>query len=202
MFLGNIVSERSIIVSDLFNVISDIRNIDDRVPTLIIGWDFSKRIFSDTKLSILDKKINKNISWTFTKKEKRIDYEKDLESFIKYCLNSINNRINYQYINILTADYKIIKNLIKKVTSTEISYIYVCKNAFIYIYSNGNVIGIDFNSIDYLYIDRKKIYKILYGRGNKIFFNNSFLPSGINENIENRQRIIPYLYEIQNGKQL
>lgn len=202
MFLGNIVSENSIIVSSLFNVVNDINNIDDRVPTLIIGWDFSKRIFSGVKLSILDKNINKNTSWTFTKKEKRVDYEKDLDNFIKNCLNYINNKINYQYINILTSEYKIIKKLIEKLTSTEISYIYVCKNSFIYIYSNYNVIGIDFNCLDYLNIDRKKIYKILYGKGNKIFFNNSFLPSGINENIENKQRIIPYLYEIQNGKQL
>lgn len=198
MFLGNIVSENKINIDCLFNISHNIDNINKEIPTLIIGWDFCKSIFSDLNLSILDKKINENTFWTFSKKEKRIDYEKDLKFFYEKCINSIGKNVKYRYINILTCGLNIIKNIIKKIHSNESVYIYIYNNSFIYIYVDNEIIGIDFNSIDYLNINRKKIYKILYGRNNKVFFNEEFLSIGVKEITNNNKRIIPYLYSIKN----
>src|ERR1035441_439311 len=86
MYLGNIISEQPVKQNGLFFIINNLENVNREIPTLVIGWDFSKRIFNGSKLSILDKKIDKNISWTFTKKEKRVDYEKDLKFFMKNSL--------------------------------------------------------------------------------------------------------------------
>jgi len=198
MFLGNIISEQPIKQNGLFFITDNIENVNRDIPTLIIGWDFSKRIFSGAKLSILNKNIDKNTSWTFTKKEKRIDNEKDLNVFTKNSLKSIENRVKYHYINILTEKCSTVKNLIKKLTSGEVCYIYIHRNSFIYIYCGDVIIGLDLSSIDYLKIDRKKIYKILYRNENKVFFSDDFLSKEIKENIDNNNRIIPYLYAIKN----
>src|ERR1035441_5178423 len=109
MFLGNIISEQPVKQNGLFFITNNLENVNREIPTLVIGWDFSKRIFNGSKLSILDKKIDKNISWTFTKKEKRVDYEKDLKFFMKNSLLSAENRFKYQYVNALTEKYETFK---------------------------------------------------------------------------------------------
>lgn len=200
MYLANIVSETNIDNNGLFNITNNLNNIIREIPTLIIGWDLSKRLFSDRKLSILEKKIDNNISWTFSKREKRIDFEKDLDFFVKNTFKSIEIRVKYKYINILTAKFSIIKKLIKKLTSNEMSCIYIHKNAFIYIFIDNKIIGIDFNFIDFLNIDRKKVYRILYSNGNDLIFSYDFLPKEISNNLDNNYKIIPYLQAIKNDK--
>lgn len=200
MYLGNILTEDKLKESKLFNYISSLADIDERIPTLIIGWDFSKRLFSDRKLNILDKNIDKNISWTFTKRERRIDFEKDLNIFTKNTLKIAEKQVKYEYVNILTLTYNNTKKLLENLTYGEVSYIYIHKNSFVYSYTNGGVIGIDLNMIDYINIDRKKIYKVLFSNGNKVIFSDEFLTRDIRENIENNYKIIPYLYAIENDK--
>lgn len=199
MYLANIVSENYIQENNLLNFVKSLNEIDKRVPTLIIGWGFSKLLFPDRKLNILTKRIEDNISWTFTKRERRIEYEKDTKSFIMNILKNAEKKINYQYLNILTCSIYDIKNLIKNLINSDISYIYIHRNSFIYIYNNGNVIGIDFNMIDYLNIDRKKVYKYLYHGKNIVFFSDNFLNDDVRENINNN-KIIPYLYLIQDDR--
>lgn len=199
MYLANIVSENYIQENNLLNFVKSLNEIDKRAPTLIIGWGFSKLLFPDRKLNILTKRIEDNISWTFTKRERRIEYEKDMKSFIMNILKNAEKKINYQYLNILTCSIYDIKNLIKNLINSDISYIYIHRNSFIYIYNNGNVIGIDFNMIDYLNIDRKKVYKYLYHGKNIVFFSDNFLNDDIRENINNN-KIIPYLYLIQDDR--
>ena len=198
MFLGNIISEQPVKQNGLFFITDNLENVNREIPTLIIGWDFSKRVFSGTKLSILNKMIDKNTFWTFTKKEKRIDYEKDLKFFMKNSLISAEKRIIYQYVNVLTDKCEIIKNLIKKLTYGEVCYIYIHRNSFIYIHYRDTIIGVDLNSIDFLKVDRKKVYKILYRNGNKVFFSDDFLSKEVKENIGDNNIIIPYLYAIKN----
>lgn len=200
MYLGNILTEEKLKESNLFNYVNKFSDIDKKIPTLIIGWDFCKRLFNDKKLNILDKSIDKNTSWTFTKRERRIDFEKDLSFFTKYAIKIAENRIKYEYFNILKLSYNNAKKILKNLTYGEVSHIYIHKNSFVYSYTNGSVIGFDLNMIDYLNIDRKKIYKVLFSNGNKVTFSDEFLDKSIRENIENNYRIIPYLYAIENDK--
>lgn len=200
MCIGNIVSEIPIKDNWLFNITNDINKIDKNIPTLIIGWDFSKRIFKNKKLSILNKKIDDSIFWTFSKKEKRVDYEKDFDFFVKNSFFLTKKRIKYHYFNVLTSNLKKTKKILKILNSDKVCYIYILKNSFIYIYVNDMIIGVDFNSIDFLKIDRKRIYKHLYKNGNKVIFNDDFIPMEIKENISDNQKIIPYLFAIKNGK--
>lgn len=199
MFLGNIVSKLKIECDDLFNVTDDYNNIIEGLPTLIVGWKDVKEIFENKrKISILDKRIDNNLYWTFTKYERRIDYDKDIEFFIKYCIKLIENDIEYEYLNLLTNRYSRVKKLIKYLTSKNVSYIYIYKNSFIYIFSKNKIVGIDFNAIDFLKINRKKVYKILYSNNNKLFFSDDFLTK-TTRLIIRQNKIIPYLYFLKHN---
>lgn len=195
MFLGNIVSKSKTDLNKFFYLTDNIKDIKDGIPTLIIGWDFTKSLFSDQKLSILNKNISKSVFWTFSKTERRVDYERDIDNFISLCIKTVEKNLKYQYINILTDPKENIKKIIKNGIKTGSCYIYIYKNSFIYALFNGSVIGIDFNMIDFLNIDRKKIYSRLYKKADEIIFNDNFLPKQIKENIKGNNKIIPYLYE-------
>lgn len=196
MYIGNIIIEQPI-ENGLFNVTDKILKIDKNIPTLIIGWELSKKIFSDRKLSILENRIDNNIYWSFSKNENRYKFEEDYNLFVNKCLDNAKSTLKYKYINILNCSYYDIKNTINILSSNDISYIYIHKNSFIYIYNKNEIIGLDFNAIDYLGIERKKIYKRLYGINNKIIFNDDFIDKKIRKYIFENKKIIPYLYAIQ-----
>jgi len=201
MFLGNIVTQIDFKTNQLFKIVNNLGEIEKELPTLIIGWEFTKLIFNENKPSILEKQISDNLYWTFTKKERRVDFEEDYKKFIEICLENINDKINYNFVNILMSKQSILKNIISKLTSSTICYIYIKNNSFIYIFDGFEITGVDFNAIDFIKIDRKKIYRILYSNKNDVFFNTDFLPKEIKEKIINRNRLVPYLKTIfDNGK--
>ena len=200
MHIGNIVSQVDIKADKLFNLIKDINNIEPELPTLIIGWEFVKAIYGENRPSILEKQISENLYWTFTKKERRVDYEEDIKNFIGICIENISDKILYKFLNVLTCKQSVIKNIINKLTSTEIYSIYIKNNSFIYIFDSDNnkIIGIDFNAIDFLKIERKKIYRILYSNKNNVFFNEDFLDKEIKINIKQKNnKLIPYLNSLK-----
>jgi hypothetical protein len=195
MYLGNIVSETPINVDGLFFKTDNINDIIVGIPTLVIGWDFTKRLFSNKyKLSILEKSISKDLFWTFTKKERRVDFEIDFKTFVGKTILTADKVIPYTFVNLMTTNMSEIKFLIQKLVSTDISHIYIKNNSFIYIFNENNVYGIDFNTIDFMNIDRKKVYRILFSNKNEVFFNTDFLSKDIKLNIPtNNNKIIPYL---------
>jgi len=200
MYIGNIVSLVESNTNQLFNLTTDINNIDSELPTLIIGWEFTKLIYGENKPSILEKKIENRLYWTFSKKERRVDYEEDYKSFIENCIEYASTKIEYHFLNVLTDKKSFIKKLIKNLTSTKIFSIYIKNNSFIYIFDETKIIGVDFNAIDFLKIDRKKIYRILYHNKNNLFFNSDFLDKEISINIQvKNNKLIPYLYKVINN---
>ena len=101
MFLGNIVTQNKINVSSFIHVTNDFNNIDTGIPTLIIGWGLVKELFPEQ--NILEFKIKDNVYWTFSKREKRYQYEKDIITFIEKITFEMNKRVNYRFFNYLIA---------------------------------------------------------------------------------------------------
>ena len=79
-YIANIITKSKINLGSFFNITNDLNNVDKSIPTLIIGWDEVKKIFPEQ--NILEKKIDDMLYWTFSKREKRYQYEIDLENFI------------------------------------------------------------------------------------------------------------------------
>ena len=100
-FIANIITKGKLEISSYFNIVSNMDNIDITLPTLIVGWKETKCLFPEQ--NILENRINDNIFWTFSKREKRYQYEKDLETFINLVISNLNKEINYHFFNFILS---------------------------------------------------------------------------------------------------
>lgn len=200
MFLGNIITEENLESNKLFNIVDNFDDMILGIPTLIVGWNLTKKLFEDRKLSILEKQIEKDINWTFSKKEKRVDFEQDYDNFIKNSFKTLNDKTPYVYVNILTTNIKVIKYVLEKIKSKEICYIYIHNNSFIYLSDGESVFGFDMNMLDFINIERKKLYKLFYSNLNNIvFFTNDFMEKHLRQNVMDNVKLIPHIKRIIDG---
>ena len=70
-------------------MVKDYNDIDKTVPTLIVGWKEVKKLFPTQ--DILISYIDDNTTWTFSKREKRFQYEKDIKLFIDNIIKKLTN---------------------------------------------------------------------------------------------------------------
>ena len=193
--LGYIVTDKNIRgVKDFVGVVDDISLTDPTKPVLIVGLDLAKKYIKD--FSILEKKVNDNLFWTFKKTEKRVDFENDINYFYKYIINNITRNIKYYYINILKLNYKSIKKLCNIVFSGEEKYIYISNN-MIYLLHEGNILGISIQILEYVKIDVKKVFKKLYSAKNNIICTSaSECVKGIKGELGNKKYAVPYFMSL------
>ena len=193
--LGYIVTDKKISgVKDFVGVVDDISLTDPTKPVLIVGLDLAKKYIDD--FSILEKKVNDNLFWTFKKTEKRVDFENDIDYFYKYIINNITRNIKYYYINILKLNYKSIKKLCNIVFSGEEKYIYISNN-MIYLLHEGNILGISIQILEYVKIDVKKVFKKLYSAKNNIICTSaSECVKSIKGELGNKKYAVPYFMSL------
>lgn len=168
-YIGNIITNSSIETSKFFNVVSDLKNIDISIPTLIIGWDNVKKLYPEQ--NILNNKINENISWTFSKREKRYQYEKDLKKFIENVVKEINDKINYHFFNYLLASETRRKSFIDYIKNGESSIYYNSKFLYAYNANDSITIGVSLKDLFYIGINPKFLIDI-FNENNVIICNN------------------------------
>lgn len=195
--LGSIVSKRKIKdVVGFVEVVDDIKEVSGQTnPILVVGLNEAKKIASN--FSILDKKIDDNVFWTFGKTEKRDDYEKDIKKFYEYVLNKVVTDVKYYYVNLLTINFSKAKALLNIIYNDTIKYIYI-NNNIIYIYYNNYILGISLDIAEYMGIKRDKIIsRIISNKCNKITYTDSFLDINMRKVINNKKYVVPYFMSIQ-----
>lgn len=175
----------------LFNISED-KILDINIPTLIIGWGLVKSIFGD-KASILDKTIDKNICWTFSKFEKREDYEVDIINFVNKIISDKINTLNYRPINVFNITYNKIKDILKFLSSDIKKICYISFNKHIYFYSEEIIYGLSIEDLNYIGINKNKIFNKC--RNMSIIYNSDFINDDFKRIINSNQIIIPYLYD-------
>ena len=99
MYVGNIVTDFKI-ENENFKISNKLEDTDTNLPTLIIGWKNIKEIMGD-KVSILHKQINNRLFWTFSPKERKAEYETDLDFYMTYCYNYFGENIPYVYLDLI-----------------------------------------------------------------------------------------------------
>ena len=198
MYIGNIITSTKVEDSN-FKVCRKLETIDDSLPTLIVGWEKTKEIYGD-KVSILHKKIDDKTQWTFTTKERKVDYDKDIESFMSNCYSNIGKDINYVYIDVMHDTKKKIKKIIKKIYSLKNPKVYNHLNRMIYIYGDNIVFGVDIEILSYIGIDYNKVLTKLSKIPNCLFIDEKIfnIYRGMINKINGKVRLIPYIYEIEN----
>ena len=198
--IGNIVYDgKSNGFGNLFNVVSDYSLIDNKLPTLIIGYERASEIIDG--YSILKKEYNNGmLRWTFSKTERRNDYTKDLEVFKEYCIMRNIKNVKYLYIDFLKYGYNKIKRVIEYINSNDKKLCFVTRNSnFVFIYSERyNVVwGLSLTLCDYIGVDKQKVLNRIRNNKNNHFIKNiGLISEDIRKKIgENTHYLLPtYLY--------
>jgi len=198
MYIGNIITS-SKIEDDNFKICRKLETIDDSLPTLIVGWEKTKEIYGD-KVSILHKKIDDKTQWTFSTKERKVDYDKDIESYMSNCYSNIGKDINYIYVDVIHDSKKKIKKIIRKIYSLKNPKVYNHLNRMIYIYGDNIVFGVDTEMLSYIGIDYNKVLDKLSKISNCLFIDEKIfnIYKSIINKINGKVRLIPYIYELEN----
>ena len=169
-------------------------SIDASIPTLIIGKELAETICGSENIHVLDKKIRKNLYWTYTKLEKRSEFEKDLSAFNDVVIDKSSNSVKYTFINIFYEPLARIKSIIKFIENDKEKIFYLT-DKHIYLYYQGNVIGFSFDQTRYLSIKDEKIRNIMQrGKNNVILDNDSFISYKMRRMIPSCNILVPYLY--------
>ncbi len=194
--LGYIVSDKKINnVKGFVEVVNDISLADTTKPVLLVGLENAKKNIKN--FSILDKKVNDNLFWTFKKTEKRVDFENDINYFYNYIINNISRNIKYYYINILKLKYNKIKKLYNILFSSNKKYIYISNNMIYILYKENIILGISLNLLEYIKIKKEKILDKLYSNKNNVICTDvSQCIKSIKNEIGNNRYVVPYFMSI------
>ena len=195
MNVGNIVTNSKIEIEN-FKVCDKLETIDKNLPTLIIGWENTKKLLGEN-VSILHKQIDNFTYWTFSTKERKSEYEVDLDSFISKCYNSFGEHLPYVYLDLLMGKRMVNFRIIRKILSLKNPITYISDSNMVYIYGENIIFGIDLNVVS---LFEEKYEKIL----NKVknLENNTLVDLEIFNKckelifkLKNKDKYIPYIYE-------
>ena len=191
--IANILTEGSFQNNELYNVVSNKDDLISELPTLVIGWSFTKRNYPEA--NIINWQINENTFWCFGKREKRNRYEEAIEKFMDYSLSHLIDSIEYNFFSILTAEVSERRSLANAIKNNTI-YAYI-NNDIVYLNKENSkkIIGISLRDIDYLGKSRQNFYDLLKGE-NIINTNDIFNKSSIATKmaLKNKSYAIPYLF--------
>lgn len=196
-YIANIVTSSKIDVSCYFFVTSDFSLIDESIPTLIVGWEKVRSLFP--KQNILEHKISDTIFWTFSKRERRYQYEQDMSWFINKISEDIINNLNYTFFNYLLSSQSRRDNFIKYINETPCSLYYNSRFLYIYVIPKSITIGISLNDLSYLGINISNFIQSLNKSNNNIVCDNlNCIDSETFSLIKENTKIIAYLNYLKN----
>ena len=197
MKFANIVSTTQINVPQDFNVVQSMDEIIHGLPTLIIGFDLTDKLFP--KYDVGNIKVTDNVYWTTKKTESRDKHNIELEWFKHFAYHELIKDINYIFVDPIQYNKKSLLKILKKIYTipNKISYQH---NDMIYIYSDKFIFGVDLKIIKYIGLDiskiKRKIINIssVFLEDSDIFIEYKY----IIDDMENQVRFLPYLYSIKN----
>lgn len=189
--IANILTDKKFIDNELYNVVSDKNDLISDIPTLVIGWEYTKKMYNN--VNILDWKISDNIFWTFGNREKRQRYEETIIKFKEYAINKFVKSIKYKFISMLSNDgLNILLDILKNY-----------KNIIIYLYNNmiyltdkdkKVVYGFSLKEYEYLTNNRNELLNIIYNSENNIIDYKNNLSIDLKMALKNHNYVIPCLY--------
>lgn len=202
MYIGRVITNsKKIEVLDFIDKTADVSKVNGDIPTLIVGKSFAESIYGKENVRILDKKLSKNVYWTYSKAEKRNVFETDFSNFEKYVISYMLRTTKYQFFSLFRNSLSRKKGFIRFLDDRSIKKtIYIRKNHIYIYYGSDLVIGISLGEIEYLGINREKaIKRILENPSNALVSNTKFLSYRILSGINTSYHVIPYLYAKKNG---
>lgn len=199
MEIGNIVSKDKMNLGSEFKIVETLDQIvNSNIPTLIVGCEYTRELFT-IELNFLNRKINDNLFWTFTKKEVRKVYYNDLEDFIQHCHEQSVKKLHYIYFDLINysdrKNLKILKNIIKCENPYSFKY-----NNMIYMYWDKFIVGIDLELVKFFGFDIIKIINKIKNKS-KVFLEGPEILIEYKDYLERlgySPKYVPFIYSISN----
>lgn len=195
-YIANILTNKKIDSVEFYNIVSRKEDLIENLPTLVIGWEFTKTLYPNA--NIISWEIDENTYWTFGNRERRQKYEELLEKFNNLVIKKFIKKIKYKYISIIDGDinYPALEFLINE-----------CKGFKIYIDNNmiyatgknsperGNwVYGFSLEEYKYLGVDIKELFKKIYNSDIQIISSKDDISWKIKDSFKNCKYVIPCLF--------
>lgn len=160
--IGNILTNKKIEIEGIYNVVSSKDCLIVGIPTLVIGWEFTKENYPTA--NIIDWKINDTTFWTFGNRERRSVYDERISKFKDFAVDYFVKSIKYIPFSVITEEnnskrefFNFMENdpCEKKIyTRNDMVYIYVPKSEAVY--------GISLRDITYIGKDVGKFLSKVY----------------------------------------
>lgn len=191
--LGYIVTEHKMKgIESFVEQVNSIELADSTKPILLISWKNAKK--HPKYANILDRKLDTNLFWTFSKSENRSDFERDLEKFYTYIFTNISNTVTYYYVNILKLRYTKIKKLYNIINSNIDKNIYI-NNRMVYIpFQSDKILGLSLQIMSYCGIKQSKILSRIFNNShNKQVDSTDRNTIKLERKLEDKKYVIPFL---------
>lgn len=197
MVIGNIICDNKNDDS-LFNYCEDIDAIDNKLPSLIVGWDRCKDQIKDA--SILNHKINDKLYWSFSKEEDRRGYDDFMGTFKEICFSNLIGDINYVFVDIILFNFNKIKKIIKKIYSLDNPITYLHNGRMVYVYGDNLIFGIDLDLLRYFNINENNLTNKLKAISCDFLVDEDIFNryKGHIKYVDNNVKYIPYFYYLEN----
>ena len=106
---------------------------------------------------MLNKKIGNNLYWTFSKRERRVEYEPDLNKFLVTVSDFLMKFCQYEYIDLITINEEKRNELSEVISSSKRKVVYTTDSMYyIYYPTNNKTYGISKEVLKFLnYSDEK-----------------------------------------------
>lgn len=133
-YIGNVVvSSVNHIIDECYKKCLSIEEADENLPTIIIGLEKAKDTITDFNI-LKNKYKNEMLWWTFSKTERRIDYDVKMEEFYIFCINKIISEIEYININIINSSLTSLKETLSVLNNNNLKLYYIDNDKFVFIY--------------------------------------------------------------------
>ena len=195
MYIGRIITKvKNFDTLDFVEITNDTTKIDNTIPTLIIGKQTVESLYGKENVHVLDKKVGDNVYWTFSKLERRNDFERDVEKFNGKLFKNLMSQVKYEYISPFTTTYSKVKETLTLLKDRKEKIVYIF-DQHLYVLYNNIVYGLSFIEMNYIGISRDKIMNTLInGRNVKMVRNSNFISRNMQKKIKDNKIIVPYLY--------
>lgn len=160
--IGNILYTKELVNHkkvDFVNYYNDalISNIDNDLPTLIVGWE-NVKLNNLNNVSILEKTIiDKKLYWEFQFEECKQKHVDGVFNFVKL-LPDYYFRNRYEYIVIDPIFFKInhVDDILVKIIKKTVEKAYLNNNS-LYLLSGNNIYNINLNTMKFFYFDYNRV---------------------------------------------
>lgn len=193
-YIANILTEKSFSDSELYNIVNDKSQLIDGIPTLVVGWSLTKKLYPTA--NIINWQIDQNTYWTFGFREKRNRLEDCTKRFRELAMDRLIKSVEYKFFNIIIAEKDDKISFCNMLTNENTAW-YVSNDVLYLNEKNSSVVyGLSLRDIEYLGKDKKKIYQKL----STTFDTNPIVSLYTNVSAEtkislrNHIYIVPYLF--------